>query len=79
MRPRGARATGRLRAELRQRLGDLELLEELPPIHIAALHALVEDARRRQSAALAAARQHALRYVPRLLRKPLLQLFADPA
>jgi hypothetical protein len=66
-----------LRAELRQRLGDFDLLDELSDDDLAQLHALVQDARRQQRDALAQAQQHALRYVPGLLRKPLLKLFTD--
>jgi hypothetical protein len=66
-----------LRAELRQRLGDFDLLDELSDADLAQLHALVQDARRQQRDALAQAQQHALRYVPGLLRKPLLKLFTD--
>ena len=64
------------RAELRQRLGDLDLIDELSDADAAALLALVQDARRQQRDALAAAQQHALRFVPAILRKPLLKLFA---
>jgi hypothetical protein len=66
-----------LRAELRQRLGDLDLLDALADDDLVALHALLQDARRQQRDALAAAQQHALRFVPGLLRKPLLKLFAE--
>jgi hypothetical protein len=66
-----------LRAELRQRLGDFDLLDELSDADLAQLHALLQDARRQQRDALAQAQQHALRYVPGLLRKPLLKLFTD--
>ena len=66
-----------LRADLRQRLGDLDLLDELSDADVGALHALLEDARRQQRDALVAAQQHALRFVPALLRKPLLKLFVD--
>lgn len=66
-----------LRAELRRRLGDLDLLDALGDADVAALHALVEGARRQQRDALVAAQQHALRFVPALLRKPLLKLFVD--
>ena len=66
-----------LRAELRKRLGDFDLLDQLSDADVAALHALIQDARRQQRDALAAAQQHALRFVPALLRKPLLKLFVD--
>lgn len=67
-----------LRAELRTRLGDLDLLDALDDEDLARLHALIEDARRQQRDALTQAQQHALRYVPGVLRRPLLKLFADP-
>jgi len=69
--------TDEIRAELRKRLGDLDLLDELSDADVGALHALLEDARRQQRDALVAAQQHALRFVPALLRKPLLKLFVD--
>lgn len=43
----------------------------------ARLLALIQDARRQQRAALATAQGHALRFVPALLRKPLLKLFTE--
>ena len=75
--PRWIVVTDEIRAELRKRLGDLDLLDELSDADVAALHALVQDARRQQRDALVAAQQHALRFVPALLRKPLLKLFVD--
>lgn len=69
--------TDAIRAELRQRLGDLDILDALSDEDLAALRALIQDARRQQRDALVAAQQHALRYVPALLRKPLLKLFSD--
>jgi hypothetical protein len=63
------------RAELRRVLGnDADLLKALSDTDVARLHMLVEAARRQQRAALKAAQEHALRYVPALLRKPLLAL-----
>jgi len=62
-----------LRTELQRRLGN-ELLKPLSDTDVAKLHALLEDARRQQRDALVAAQQHALRFVPALLRKPLLAL-----
>ena len=63
------------RAELRRVLGnDADLLKSLSDTDVARLHGLVEAARRQQRAALKEAQQHALRYVPALLRKPLLAL-----
>lgn len=65
------------RAELRRVLGnDADLLKALSDTDVARLHMLVEAARRQQRAALKAAQEHALRYVPALLRKPLLALLS---
>jgi hypothetical protein len=69
--------TDEIRAGLRQRLGDMDLLDTLTDADLAALHALIEDARRQQRQALAEAQRHALRFVPALLRKPLLKLLSD--
>lgn len=66
-----------LRAGLRTRLGDCDLLDALSDEDLARLHALIQDARRQQRDALAQAQQHALRYVPGVLRRPLLKLFSD--
>jgi hypothetical protein len=66
-----------IRAGLRRRLGDLDLLDALSDAELAALHELFEEARRQQRQALAEAQRHALRFVPGLLRKPLLKLLAD--
>lgn len=64
------------RAELRRVLGtDADLLKALSDTDVARLHMLVEAARRQQRTALKEAQEHALRFVPRLLRKPLLSLF----
>jgi hypothetical protein len=64
------------RAELRRVLGtDTDLLKALSDTDVARLHVLIEAARRQQRAALKKAQEHALRYVPALLRKPLLALF----
>ena len=63
------------RAELRRVLGnDTDLLKSLSDADVARLQALIDAARRRQRAALKQAQEHALRYVPALLRKPLLAL-----
>jgi hypothetical protein len=43
----------------------------------ARLLALIQDARRQQRDALKQAQEHALRFVPALLRKPLLKLLTD--
>ena len=61
------------RAELQRRLG-ADLVKRLSDADVAKLLALLQDARRQQRDALAAAQQHALRFVPALLRKPLLAL-----
>ena len=62
-------------AVLRRYLGaDANLLEALSDADAARLLALIEAARRRQRAAIREAQQHALRFVPALLRKPLLAL-----
>ena len=68
-----------IRADLRKRLGDLDLLDALSDADLAALHALIDEARRQQRQALAEAQQHALRFVPALLRKPLLKLLEGGA
>lgn len=64
------------RAELQRRLG-ADLVKRLSDEDAAKLHALLQDARRQQRDALAAAQQHALRFVPALLRKPLLALLGN--
>jgi len=64
------------RAELQQHLG-ADLTRRLSDAEVARLHALLQDARRRQREALATAQQHALRFVPALLRKPLLKLLGQ--
>lgn len=64
------------RAELQRRLG-ADLVKRLSDEDVARLHALLQDARRQQRDALAAAQQHALRFVPALLRKPLLALLGS--
>ena len=64
-----------VRAELKRMLGnDADLLRDLDDAAARRLHALVEAARDRQRAALREAQQHALRFVPAILRKPLLAL-----
>ena len=64
-----------VRAELKRMLGpDADLLRDLDDAAARRLHALIEAARDRQREALREAQQHALRYVPALLRKPLLAL-----
>lgn len=69
---------GDARAELRRVLGnDADLLKVLSDADVERLHQLVEAARRQQRAALKAAQEHALRYVPAVLRKPLLNLLGS--
>jgi len=64
------------RAELQRLLrDDFKLVASLGDADLARLLALIQDARRRQREALATAQEHALRFVPGLLRKPLLKLF----
>jgi hypothetical protein len=66
------------RAELRRRLGrDAPALESLSDADAARLLALLQAARRQQRDAVVAAQQHALRFVPALLRKPLLKLLGS--
>ena len=66
-----------VRAELRRVLGnDADLLKSLSDTDAARLQMLIEAARRQQRTALRAAQEHALRYVPALLRKPLLALLS---
>lgn len=64
------------RAGLQRRLG-ADLVKQLSDEDVAKLHALMQAARRQQRDALAAAQHHALRYVPALLRKPLLALLGN--
>ena len=64
-----------VRAELKRVLGsDADILRDLRDPDATRLHALLEAARAQQRAALREAQQHALRYVPAILRKPLLAL-----
>lgn len=63
-----------VRAELQQRLGDAALVARLSDAEAARLLELIQAARQRQRQALADAQRQALRYVPPLLRKPLLKL-----
>ena len=62
--------------ELQERLGT-DVVKRLSDAEAAKLLALLKDARRQQRDALAAAQQHALRFVPALLRKPLLALLGQ--
>lgn len=64
--------------ELRRLLrDDFRLVERLDDADQTRLLARVQDARRQQREALKQAQEHALRFVPALLRKPLLKLFAE--
>ena len=65
------------RAELKRRLGAPAhaLLAQLSDADVQKLAELLAAARRHQADALLTAQQHALRFVPALLRKPLLKLF----
>jgi hypothetical protein len=66
------------KAELQRLLrDDFEIVAGLGDADLAHLHQLLQAARQKQHDALRAAQQHALRYVPALLRKPLLRLLAD--
>lgn len=63
-----------VRAELQQRLGSPDIVARLSDAEAEKLLDLVQAARRRQREALTDAQQQALRYVPPLLRRPLLKL-----
>ena len=67
------------RTELRRRLGPpaQAALAGLSDADAEKLCELLKAARRRQADALLKAQEHALRFVPALLRKPLLKLFSD--
>ena len=66
------------KAELQRLLrDDFKLVSSLGEADQARLLALIQDARRQQRDALARAQEHALRFVPALLRKPLLKLFTE--
>ena len=67
------------RAELKRRLGTPAhpLLAQLSDAEAVKLAELLKGARRHQADALVKAQEHALRFVPALLRKPLLKLFTD--
>ena len=66
------------KAELQRLLrAEYKLVAGLGEADLARLLALVQDARRQQRDALAKAQEHALRFVPGLLRKPLLKLFTE--
>ena len=65
------------RAELKRRLGGPvhELVDALSDADAQKLADLLKAARRHQADALVKAQEHALRFVPALLRRPLLKLF----
>lgn len=66
------------KAELQRLLRDeFKLVASLADDDQARLLALIQDARRQQREALKQAQEHALRFVPALLRKPLLKLFTE--
>ena len=66
------------KAELQRLLRDeYKTVAALGEADQARLLALIQDARRQQRDALARAQEHALRFVPALLRKPLLKLFTE--
>lgn len=67
------------RSELRRRLGAPAhaVLAKLSDADAEKLLGLLKTARRGQADALVKAQEHALRFVPALLRKPLLKLFSD--
>ena len=55
-------------AELREELGDLDVLDDLSDDEAAELLAMIRDTRRAQNKALDAAINEVLRYLPRLIR-----------
>jgi len=57
--------------------GEYTLVAGLGEADRTRLLALIQEARRQQREALARAQEHALRFVPALLRKPLLKLFTE--
>ena len=66
------------RAELQRLLrDDFKLVANLGGPELERLHALLQAARQQQRDAVREAQQHALRFVPGLLRKPLLKLLGD--
>lgn len=66
------------RAELQRLLrDDFKIVAGLNDADLAQLYQLLQAARQKQRDALKAAQQHALRFVPALLRKPLLKLLGD--
>lgn len=66
------------KAELQRLLReDFKTVAGLGDKDLVRLLALIQDARRQQRDALAQAQEHALRFVPALLRKPLLKLFTE--
>jgi hypothetical protein len=66
------------RSELQRLLrDDFKLVAGLSDADLAQLNALVQAARQKQRDAIKEAQAHALRFVPALLRKPLLALLTD--
>ena len=66
------------RAELQRLLReDFKLIAELSDADFERLLALIRAAQNKQRDAIKTAQQHALRFVPALLRKPLLKLLGD--
>jgi hypothetical protein len=67
------------RTELKRRLGPPAhpLLAKLSDADAQKLADLLKAARKQQVDALVKAQEHALRFVPALLRRPLLKLFSD--
>ena len=66
------------KAELQRLLrDDFKLVAELDGADLAKLHALLQAARQKQRDAVKEAQAHALRFVPGLLRKPLLKLLGE--
>lgn len=56
---------------------DFKLVAALPDTDQARLLKLLDAARQKQRDAVREAQQHALRFVPALLRRPLLKLLGD--
>ena len=70
--------TDAARAELQRLLrDDFKLVANLPEADLAKLNALLQAARQKQRDAVKEAQAHALRFVPAVLRKPLLKLLGD--
>ena len=66
------------RSELKRLLrDDFKVVANLKDADLEKLVALVQAARAKQNQALREAQEHALRFVPGLLRKPLLKLLSE--